>query len=55
MAVRIGTSGWVYNHWKGILYPAGASQAEMVVYCYFNNDWAGHVLANASTLRQMVR
>jgi uncharacterized protein YecE (DUF72 family) len=22
MSVRIGTSGWVYNHWRGILYPA---------------------------------
>jgi len=22
MSVRIGTSGWVYNHWRGVLYPA---------------------------------
>jgi uncharacterized protein YecE (DUF72 family) len=22
MTVRIGTSGWVYKHWRGILYPA---------------------------------
>jgi uncharacterized protein YecE (DUF72 family) len=24
--VRIGTSGWVYNHWRGILYPAELPQ-----------------------------
>jgi uncharacterized protein YecE (DUF72 family) len=23
MAIRIGTSGWVYNHWRGIFYPPG--------------------------------
>lgn len=21
MSIRIGTSGWVYNHWRGVLYP----------------------------------
>jgi uncharacterized protein YecE (DUF72 family) len=23
MSVHIGTSGWSYNHWEGVLYPAG--------------------------------
>lgn len=23
-------------------------------YCYFNNDWEGHALANASTLIEIV-
>ena len=25
MAIHIGTSGWSYDHWQGILYPKGAS------------------------------
>src|SRR4051812_12000890 len=25
MAVHIGTSGWSYDHWAGVLYPKGAS------------------------------
>ena len=25
MSVRIGTSGWSYDHWVGILYPKSAS------------------------------
>jgi uncharacterized protein YecE (DUF72 family) len=28
MTVRIGTSGWVYNHWRGVLYPADLSARE---------------------------
>jgi uncharacterized protein YecE (DUF72 family) len=24
--IRIGTSGWVYKHWRGLLYPEGLSQ-----------------------------
>ncbi len=24
--IRVGTSGWVYQHWKGIFYPAGLAQ-----------------------------
>jgi uncharacterized protein YecE (DUF72 family) len=27
VAVRIGTSGWVYNHWRDIFYPAELKQA----------------------------
>ena len=23
MAVHIGTSGWSYDHWDGVLYPPG--------------------------------
>jgi uncharacterized protein YecE (DUF72 family) len=26
MAVRIGTCGWQYKHWSGVLYPQGTSQ-----------------------------
>lgn len=25
MAVLVGTSGWSYDHWVGVLYPRGAS------------------------------
>ncbi len=28
MATEIGTSGWSYDHWQGILYPPGASSLE---------------------------
>jgi uncharacterized protein YecE (DUF72 family) len=28
MAVYIGTSGWSYDHWVGVLYPRGASSLE---------------------------
>lgn len=27
MTVRIGTSGWSYNHWVGVLYPPGTASA----------------------------
>lgn len=32
MAVRIGTSGWVYRHWRGIFYPKHLSQADWFAY-----------------------
>ena len=32
MAVRIGTSGWVYDHWRGIFYPEHLSQADWLAY-----------------------
>jgi uncharacterized protein YecE (DUF72 family) len=28
MAIRIGTSGWVYGHWRGVFYPAGLRQRD---------------------------
>ena len=28
MSIEIGTSGWSYDHWQGILYPRGASSLE---------------------------
>ena len=28
MAIRIGTSGWSYDHWEGVLYPRGAPARE---------------------------
>jgi len=27
---HIGTSGWMYDHWRGIFYPDGISQSEML-------------------------
>jgi hypothetical protein len=29
---RIGTSGWVYPHWRGVFYPAGLRQAQWFEY-----------------------
>ncbi len=28
MAIRIGTSGWSYDHWDGVLYPLGLAAAD---------------------------
>lgn len=28
--IRIGTSGWVYDHWKGVFYPEGLAQEEQL-------------------------
>jgi uncharacterized protein YecE (DUF72 family) len=30
--IRVGTSGWHYNHWKGSFYPEGTSSAAMLDY-----------------------
>ena len=27
MTVRVGTSGWSYDHWTGVLYPPGLASA----------------------------
>jgi uncharacterized protein YecE (DUF72 family) len=32
MTIRIGTSGWVYDHWRGVFYPEGLPQ----------RDWLGY-------------
>src|SRR5690349_353223 len=28
MAIHIGTSGWSYDHWEGVLYPPGLPKSE---------------------------
>lgn len=33
MAIYIGTSGWSYDHWQGVLYPQGASGPERFACC----------------------
>lgn len=32
MTLHIGTSGWSYNHWQGVLYPAGIPLRERLTY-----------------------
>jgi uncharacterized protein YecE (DUF72 family) len=32
MSIRIGTSGWVYNHWRELFYPPSLKQAEWFSY-----------------------
>jgi uncharacterized protein YecE (DUF72 family) len=32
MAIHIGTSGWSYDHWQGVLYPHGVPQRERLAY-----------------------
>lgn len=66
---QIGTSGWVYPHWRGIFYAGQYGQvglqpwAERIqkwlaeghtVYAYFNNDAFGHAVEDAQMLREMV-
>jgi uncharacterized protein YecE (DUF72 family) len=33
MGIYIGTSGWSYDHWQGVLYPHGASAPERLACC----------------------
>lgn len=40
MTIRIGTSGWVYPHWRGLFYPAELRQ----------EDWFGHYAAHFDTV-----
>src|SRR4051812_42016429 len=39
-AVRIGTSGWIYRHWKGLFYPEALPAAR----------WFGHYAARFDTV-----
>ncbi|HTE18410.1 MAG TPA: DUF72 domain-containing protein, partial [Armatimonadota bacterium] len=32
MSIHIGTSGWSYNHWEGIVYPRGTPQKQRLDY-----------------------
>jgi uncharacterized protein YecE (DUF72 family) len=32
MTIQIGTSGWVYDHWRGTFYPEGLRQADWLGY-----------------------
>ena len=32
MAIHIGTSGWSYDHWDGVLYPHGTTPAERLAH-----------------------
>jgi uncharacterized protein YecE (DUF72 family) len=38
--IRIGTSGWVYRHWKGLYYPEDIPQS----------DWFGHYVRDFDTV-----
>lgn len=40
MSIRIGTSGWVYQHWRNIFYPADLPQA----------DWFNHYACHFDTV-----
>ncbi|HYO18556.1 MAG TPA: DUF72 domain-containing protein, partial [Dermatophilaceae bacterium] len=32
MSVRIGTSGWSYDHWEGVLYPPGLPPSDRLAH-----------------------
>jgi len=38
MAIHVGTSGWSYDHWQGVLYPHGASSGERLE-CYVRHGY----------------
>jgi uncharacterized protein YecE (DUF72 family) len=38
MAVRIGTSGWHYKHWRGYLYPETLESREWLEYYSDHSD-----------------
>lgn len=40
MAIRIGTSGWVYPHWRGLFYPQEVKQ----------KDWFGYYVRQFDTV-----
>lgn len=59
--VRIGTSGYVYKDWRGLVYPEAMPPREWLgfyarldVYVYFNNDFHGHAWRNARALAAML-
>ena len=55
-AVWIGTSGYVYRHWRsGGFYPPGLRAADELAYVYFNNDREGHAPRDAVRLRELLR
>src|SRR5918994_301244 len=33
MAIHVGTSGWSYDHWEGVLYPHGTPPRDRLTYC----------------------
>src|SRR5512141_2947988 len=37
MTVRIGTSGWVYKHWRGTYYPETLPQREW--FAFYAREW----------------
>ncbi len=60
---HVGTSGWVYAHWRGLFYPQGLAQARWLAslgeevsaaYVYFNNDAEAAAVQGAHTLAAML-
>lgn len=59
--LRVGTSGWIYKHWKELFYLPEHLTADAAnirrwrgegrdVFVYYNNDWGGHAVTNARDL-----
>jgi len=52
--ILVGTSGFVYDHWRGGFYPeklADLATNLKEIYIYFNNDAEAFAVRNAVTLR----
>ena len=58
--MRIGTSGWSYNHypdrdlrrWAALIAEWDSDGRD--VWLYFNNDFGGHAVRNALSLRTLL-
>ena len=63
MPVRVGTSGWQYRDWRGVLYPAGLAERDWLeryasrygVFVYFNNDQHAAALHDAAAFASLAR
>ena len=51
--VRIGTSGWVYPHWRGARIRSWSAGGRDVL-AYFNNDEHAYAHRDALRLRELV-
>lgn len=61
--IHIGTSGWVYKHWRGTFYPEDLKAADCKkwqqkgkdIYVYFDNDQEGYAAFNALRLMELTQ
>ena len=52
--ILVGTSGYGYDHWRGLFYPeklASLASNLKEVYIYFNNDAEAFAVENAKSIR----
>jgi uncharacterized protein YecE (DUF72 family) len=47
VAIHIGTSGWHYNHWRGVFYPPGVTKKDYMAFYqrYFSTVEVNNTIA----------